>query len=183
MWAAQFLHFEEPNRWMTSGGLGTMGYGVPAALGVQVAHPNSLVVCVTSEGSLMMNIQEMDTIAKYKLPVKIFNLNNKVLGMIRQWQELFHDNHESECDLSGGPDFIGLAKAFGFAAIQVTNPRDMKTGIEEMLETQGPVFLNIEVDRNENVFPMIPAGAPHNEIVLGPDQALKTVDDKNNVMA
>ena len=91
-----------------------MGYGVPAALGVQVAHPKSTVVCVTSEGSLMMNIQEMDTIAKYQLPVKIFNLNNKVLGMIRQWQELFHNNHESECDLSGGPDFIGLAEAFGF---------------------------------------------------------------------
>ena len=183
MWAAQFLHFDEPNRWMTSGGLGTMGYGVPSALGVQVAHPDAMVVCVTSEGSLMMNIQELDTIAKYKLPVKIFNLNNKVLGMIRQWQELFHDNHESECDLSGGPDFIKLAEAFGFTAIQVHDPADVNTGIESMLNTEGPVFLNIEVDRNENVFPMIPAGAPHNEIVLGPDQDLKTVDDKNNVMA
>ena len=183
MWAAQFLNFDKPNRWMTSGGLGTMGYGVPAALGVQVAHPESIVVCVTSEGSLMMNIQEMDTIAKYQLPVKIFNLNNKVLGMIRQWQELFHDNHESECDLSGGPDFIGLAEAFGFKAIQVTDPDEVSSGIEKMLTTNGPVFLNIEVDRNENVFPMIPAGAPHNEIVLGPNQNLKTVDDKSNVMA
>jgi len=183
MWAAQFLQFEKPNRWMTSGGLGTMGYGVPAALGVQVAHPESTVVCVTSEGSLMMNIQEMDTIAKYQLPVKIFNLNNKVLGMIRQWQELFYDNHESECELSGGPDFIGLAKAFGFKAIQVTDPDEVCSGIEKMLTTKGPVFLNIEVDRNENVFPMIPAGAPHNEIVLGPNQNLKTVDDKSNVMA
>ena len=160
-----------------------MGYGVPAALGVQVAHPESTVVCVTSEGSLMMNIQEMDTIAKYQLPVKIFNLNNKVLGMIRQWQELFHDNHESECDLSGGPDFIGLAEAFGFKAIQVTDPDEVCSGIEKMLAIKGPVFLNIEVDRNENVFPMIPAGAPHNEIVLGPNQNLKTVDDKSNVMA
>ena len=131
----------------------------------------------------MMNIQEMDTIAKYQLPVKIFNLNNKVLGMIRQWQELFHNNHESECDLSGGPDFIGLAEAFGFKAIQVTEPDKVCYGIEEMLTTKGPVFLNIEVDRNENVFPMIPAGAPHNEIVLGPNQNLKTVDDKSNVMA
>ena len=183
MWAAQFLHFDKPNRWMTSGGLGTMGYGVPAALGVQVAHPESTVVCVTSEGSLMMNIQEMDTIAKYQLPVKIFNLNNKVLGMIRQWQELFYDNHESECDLSGGPDFIGLAEAFGFKAIQVTDPDEVCSGIEKMLTTKGPVFLNIEVDRNENVFPMIPAGAPHNEIVLGPNQNMKTVDDKSNVMA
>jgi acetolactate synthase-1/2/3 large subunit len=103
--------------------------------------------------------------------------------MIRQWQELFHDNHESECDLSGGPDFIGLAEAFGFKAIQVTDPDEVCSGIEKMLTTKGPVFLNIEVDRNENVFPMIPAGAPHNEIVLGPNQNLKTVDDKSNVMA
>ena len=183
MWAAQFLQFDEPNRWMTSGGLGTMGYGVPAAMGVQVAHPKSTVVCVTSEGSLMMNIQEMDTIAKYKLPVKILNLNNKVLGMIRQWQELFHGNHESECDLSGGPDFIGLAEAFGFNAVQVTNPADVNAGIVEMLSSKGPFFLNMVVDRNENVFPMIPAGAAHDDIVLGPNQKLKTVDDNNNVMA
>ncbi len=183
MWAAQFLHFDEPNRWMTSGGLGTMGYGVPAAMGVQVAHPDSPVVCVTSEGSLMMNIQEMNTIAKNDLPVKILNLNNQILGMIRQWQELFHDNHESECDLSGGPDFIKLAEAFGFTAIQINDPADVDDGIKQMLETPGPVFLNIAVDRNECVFPMIPAGAPHNEIVLGSNQKLKTVDDKDNVMA
>ena len=183
MWAAQFLHFDEPNHWMTSGGLGTMGYGVPAAMGVQVAHPGSTVICVTSEGSLMMNIQEMGTIAKYKLPVKILNLNNEILGMIRQWQELFHDNHESECDLSGGPNFIGLAEAFGFTAIQVTDPAEVDAGIEKMLETDGPVFLNMAVDRNENVFPMIPAGAAHNEIVLGPNQKLGMVDDKDNVMA
>ena len=183
MWAAQFLHFDEPNHWMTSGGLGTMGYGVPAAMGVQVAHPGSTVVCVTSEGSLMMNIQEMATISKYKLPVKILNLNNEILGMIRQWQELFHDNHESECDLSGGPDFIGLAEAFGFTAIQVTDPAEVDAGIENMLRTDGPVFLNMAVDRNENVFPMIPAGAAHNEIVLGPNQKMGMVDDKDNVMA
>jgi len=183
MWAAQFLHFDEPNHWMTSGGLGTMGYGVPAAMGVQVAHPESTVVCVTSEGSLMMNIQEMGTISKYKLPVKILNLNNEILGMIRQWQELFHDNHESECDLSGGPDFIGLAEAFGFTAIQVTDPAEVDAGIENMLRTDGPVFLNMAVDRNENVFPMIPAGAAHNEIVLGPNQKMGMVDDKDNVMA
>ena len=145
-----------------------MGYGVPSALGVQVAHPDAMVVCVTSEGSLMMNIQELDTIAKYKLPVKIFNLNNKVLGMIRQWQELFHDNHESECDLSGGPDFIKLAEAFGFTAIQVHDPADVNTGIESMLNTEGPVFLNVEVDRNENVFPMIPAGRPLEDMLVEP---------------
>lgn len=183
MWAAQFLHFEEPNRWMTSGGLGTMGYGVPAAMGVQVAHPNSKVICVTSEGSLMMNIQEMATISKYNLPVKIFNLNNKVLGMIRQWQELFHGNNESECDLSSGVDFIALAKAFGFKAIDIVNPAEVDSGISQMLEIEGPVFLNIAVDRNENVFPMIPAGAAHNEIVLGPNQSIQNVGAENNVMA
>ena len=183
MWAAQYLHFDEPNRWMTSGGLGTMGYGVPAAMGVQVAHPDSTVVCVTSEGSLMMNIQEMNTIAKYKLPVKILNLNNQVLGMIRQWQELFHDNHESECDLSGGPDFLKLAEAFGFTALSASDPADVDGAIEEMLSIDGPVFLNMPVDRNENVFPMIPAGAAHNEIVLGPNQKLKMADDRDNVMA
>ena len=183
MWAAQFLHFEEPNRWMTSGGLGTMGYGVPAAMGVQVAHPNSKVICVTSEGSLMMNIQEMATISKYNLPVKIFNLNNKVLGMIRQWQELFHGNNESECDLSSGVDFIALAKAFGFKAIDIVDPAEVDSGISQMLEIEGPVFLNIAVDRNENVFPMIPAGAAHNEIVLGPNQSIQNVGAENNVMA
>ena len=183
MWAAQFLHFEEPNRWMTSGGLGTMGYGVPAAMGVQVAHPNSKVICVTSEGSLMMNIQEMATISKYNLPVKIFNLNNKVLGMIRQWQELFHGNNESECDLSSGVDFIALAKAFGFKAIDIVDPAEVDSGISQMLEIEGPVFLNIAVDRNENVFPMIPAGAAHNEIVLGPNQSIQNIGAENNVMA
>ena len=183
MWSAQFLHFDEPNRWMTSGGLGTMGYGVPAAMGVQVAHPDSPVVCVTSEGSLLMNIQEMNTISKNGLPVKILNLNNQILGMIRQWQELFHDNHESECDLSGGPDFIKLAEAFGFSAFQINDPADVETGIRHMLETPGPVFLNMAVDRNECVFPMIPSGAAHNEIVLGPNYDMKTMDDKANVMA
>ena len=183
MWAAQFLHFANPNRWMTSGGLGTMGYGVPAALGVQVAHPEATVICVTSEGSLMMNIQEMGTISKNRLPVKILNLNNEVLGMIRQWQELFHDNHESECDLSGGPNLTGIAEAFGFTAIEVTDPAQVDRGIEKMLETDGPVFLNVAIDRNENVFPMIPAGAAHNEIVLAPKSKLNRVDDKDNVMA
>ena len=152
-------------------------------MGVQVAHPDSPVVCVTSEGSLMMNIQEMNTIAKNGLPVKILNLNNQILGMIRQWQELFHDNHESECDLSGGPDFIKLAEAFGFSALQINDPADVETGIKHMLETPGPVFLNMAVDRNECVFPMIPSGAAHNEIVLGPNHEMKTMDDKANVMA
>jgi acetolactate synthase-1/2/3 large subunit len=183
MWAAQFLHFDEPNRWMTSGGLGTMGYGVPAAMGVQVAHPDANVVCVTSEGSLLMNVQEMSTIARYKLPVKILNLNNDRLGMIRQWQELFHSNHESECDLAGRADYIKLAEAFGFTAIACEDPKDVDATLKKMLATRGPVFVNMVVDKTENVFPMIPAGAPHNEIVLGPNQKMKTVDDRSNVMA
>ncbi len=183
MWSAQYLHFDEPNRWMTSGGLGTMGYGVPAAMGVQVAHPDSTVVCVTSEGSLMMNVQEMATISRYKLPVKILNLNNDRLGMIRQWQELFHSNHESECDLAGRADYLKMAEAFGFKALSCDDPADVAATLEKMLAIPGPVFANVVVDRAENVFPMIPAGAPHNEIVLGPNQKFKTVDDRNNVMA
>jgi acetolactate synthase I/II/III large subunit len=183
MWAAQYLHFDEPNRWMTSGGLGTMGYGVPAAMGVQVAHPDATVVCVTSEGSLLMNVQEMATISRYKLPVKILNLNNDRLGMIRQWQELFHSNHESECDLANRADYIKMAEAFGFTAIYCDNIAEVDATLDKMLAIDGPVFVNMVVDKRENVFPMIPAGAPHNEIVLGPKQKLKTVDDRNNVMA
>ena len=172
MWSAQYLRFAEPNRWMTSGGLGTMGYGVPAAMGVQVAHPNACVVCVTSEGSLMMNVQEMVTISKNKLPVKILNLNNQVLGMIRQWQELFYDNHESYCDLGGGADFIKMAEAFGFTALSAQRPDETAGAIAEMLATPGPVFLDMAVARDENVYPMIPAGAAHNEIDLGPNKQL-----------
>ena len=183
MWSAQYLHFDEPNRWMTSGGLGTMGYGVPSAMGVQVAHPEAKVVCVTSEGSLMMNVQEMVTISKNSLPVKILSLNNNVLGMIRQWQELFHDNHESQCDLKGGPDFIKMAEAFGFTALSADRPDQVEAAIAELLATDGPVFLNMAVERSENVFPMIPAGAAHNEIVLGPNQQMAVTDDRDNVMA
>ena len=183
MWAAQYIHFDEPNRWMTSGGLGTMGYGVPAAMGVQVAHPDSTVVCVTSEGSLMMNVQEMATISKYRLPVKILNLNNDRLGMIRQWQELFHSNHESECDLAGRADYLKMAEAFGFTALSCIKPDDVDATLAKALAIDGPVFINMVVDKTENVFPMIPSGAPHNEIVLGPKQKFKTLDDRNNVMA
>jgi acetolactate synthase-1/2/3 large subunit len=183
MWAAQYIQFDEPNRWMTSGGLGTMGYGVPSAMGVQVAHPDSSVVCVTSEGSVMMNIQELLTISKERLPVKILNLNNKVLGMIRQWQELFYENNESQCDLSNGPDFIKLAESMEFTAFSCTKAEDVDASIKEMLETDGPVFLNMATDRMENVFPMIPSGAAHNDIVLHPDQKPVTVDSKDKVTA
>jgi len=183
MWSAQYLLFDQPNRWMTSGGLGTMGYGVPAAMGVQVAHPDSTVVCVTSEGSLMMNVQEMLTISRNKLPVKIINLNNNVLGMIRQWQEMFHENNESHSDLSNGPDFMKMAEAFHFTGLSVTDPANVDDAIREMLAIDGPVFLNITVDRNQNVFPMIPSGAAHNDIVLGPGKTPVAVDGKDKVMA
>ncbi|MEE2998981.1 MAG: biosynthetic-type acetolactate synthase large subunit [Pseudomonadota bacterium] len=178
MWAAQYIQFSEPNRWMTSGGLGTMGYGIPAGMGVQVAHPDAAVVCVTSEGSMMMNIQEMATIAKEGLPVKILCLYNQVLGMIRQWQELFHENNESECDLSNGPDYIKLAQAMGFNALECKEANDVNGSIAEMLEIDGPVFLLMHTDRDENVFPMIPSGAAHNEIVLAPNNKTKIVKDK-----
>jgi acetolactate synthase-1/2/3 large subunit len=178
MWAAQYIQFTEPNRWMTSGGLGTMGYGIPAAMGVQVAHPEASVVCVTSEGSMMMNVQEMATIAKEGLPVKILCLHNQVLGMIRQWQELFHENNESECDLSNGPNYIKLAEAMGFKALECQKADDVSGSISEMLTMSGPVFLLLHTDRAENVFPMIPSGAAHNEIVLSPENKTKVAKDK-----
>ncbi len=178
MWAAQYIQFSEPNRWMTSGGLGTMGYGIPAAMGVQVAHPDASVVCVTSEGSMMMNVQEMATIAKEGLPVKVLCLYNQVLGMIRQWQELFHENNESECDLSNGPDYIKLAEAMGFNALECQNADKVRGSINEMLKINGPVFLLLHTDRAENVFPMIPSGAAHNEIVLAPKNKTNAVKDK-----
>jgi len=182
MWAAQYIQFSKPNRWMTSGGLGTMGYGIPAAMGVQVAHPDASVVCVTSEGSMMMNIQEMATIAKEGLPVKILCLYNKVLGMIRQWQELFHENNESECDLSNGPDYNKLAEAMGFKALECSKPDNVEKTIVKMLDVEGPVFVLMHTDRMENVFPMIPSGAAHNEIVLSPSSNAIALDEKNKVM-
>ena len=183
MWAAQYLGFDQPNRWMTSGGLGTMGYGMPAALGVQIAHPKSLVVCVTSEGSLQMNIQELATIHQERLPVKILNLNNSVLGMIRQWQELFHDKHYSECDLASGPDFVKLAEAFGLTGLYCDKPSEVDDVIAEMIRIDGPVLVNMVVSKNENVYPMIPAGAAHNEIILGPSSRAAVGGDESMVMA
>lgn len=172
MWAAQFIEFEEPNRWMTSGGLGTMGYGLPAAIGVQLAHPDSIVVCVSGEASIMMNIQELSTAKQYRLPVKVFLLNNSYMGMVRQWQELFFDNRHSESYMDALPDFVELANAFGFTGLECDNPDDVDKVIKQMLETKGPVFVNMVVDRNENVYPMIPAGAAHFEIEYDPNDKI-----------
>ncbi len=167
MWAAQFLGFEDPNRWMTSGGLGTMGYGFPATIGVQVAHPESLVVNVAGEASWLMNMQEMGTAAQYRLPVKQFILNNERLGMVRQWQELLHGERYSHSWSEALPDFVKLAEAFGAKGICVSDPKDLDDAIMEMIEYDGPVIFDCLVEKHENCFPMIPSGKAHNEMLLG----------------
>jgi acetolactate synthase-1/2/3 large subunit len=170
MWAAQFIDYELPNRWMTSGGLGTMGYGLPAALGVQIAHPDKLVACVTGEASFMMNIQELATAVQYRLPVKIMILNNHYMGMVRQWQQMFHGDRHSESYMDSLPDFVRLAEAFGLKGMRCENLSDLDESINIMVAHQGPVLMDIIVDPDENVYPMIPAGAAHNELVLGSDE-------------
>ena len=167
MWAAQFLNFEDPNRWMTSGGLGTMGYGFPASIGVQVAHPDAMVINVAGEASWLMNMQELGTAAQYKLPVKQFILNNERLGMVRQWQELLHGSRYSQSWSEALPDFVKLAEAFGAKGIICSDPADLDDAIMEMLEYDGPVVFDCLVTKHENCFPMIPSGKAHNEMLLG----------------
>ena len=166
MWAAQYIKFEKPKRWMTSGGLGTMGYGFPAAVGVQIAHPKSLVVCVAGEASFLMNLQELSTVKQYRLPVKIFILNNKYLGMVRQWQEFFHGKRYSESYTDSLPDFVKLAESYGIKGVRATKPENLEQVINDMINYDGPVIADICVDEKENVFPMIPSGAAHNEMKL-----------------
>ena len=169
MWAAQFLKFEKPNRWMTSGGLGTMGYGFPAAIGVQVAHPDALVIDVAGEASLMMNIQELSTMMQHRLPVKTFILNNEYMGMVRQWQEFFHGGRYAESYMESLPDFVKLAESFGANGLRVSKPEEVDEAIRTMIETPGPFIADILVEKSENVYPMIPGGAAHYEMKLGPD--------------
>jgi acetolactate synthase-1/2/3 large subunit len=169
MWAAQFFRFEEPYHWMTSGGLGTMGYGLPAAVGVQVAHPDALVIDIAGEASILMNIQEMSTICQYRLPVKAFILNNQYMGMVRQWQELLHGGRYSESYTAALPDFVKLADAFGAKGRRVIDPAELDDAIRYMIDTPGAVILDVAVDELENCFPMIPSGAAHNEMLLGPE--------------
>ncbi len=166
MWAAQFLGFEDPNRWMTSGGLGTMGYGTPASIGVQVAHPDALVINVAGEASWLMNMQEMGTAVQYRLPVKQFILNNERLGMVRQWQELLHEERYSQTWSEALPDFVKLAEAFGCKGIICSDPADLDDAIMEMLAHDGPVIFDCVVEKHENCFPMIPSGEPHNKMLL-----------------
>ncbi len=174
MWAAQHFRFDKPNRWMTSGGLGTMGYGLPAAMGVQVAHPDALVIDIAGEASILMNIQEMATLAQYRLPVKVFILNNQYMGMVRQWQELLHGSRYSESYSEALPDFVKLAEAFHGVGLRATNRGELDGVIEQMLAIDRPVIADICVDEKENVFPMIPSGAAHNEMILGPEHQGRT---------
>ncbi len=172
MWAAQHFGFEEPNRLMTSGGLGTMGYGLPAAVGVQIAHPKALVIDIAGEASIQMTMQEVATAVQYRLPVKVFILNNRFMGMVRQWQELFHGSRYSESYSESLPDFVKLAEAFGATGIRAQKPGELDEAITRMIETDGPVIFDCVVHKIGNVYPMIPAGAAHNEMMLG-DEAEK----------
>ena len=173
MWAAQFIEFNKPKHWMTSGGLGTMGYGLPAALGVQIAHPKGLVVDVAGEASILMNIQEMSTIKQYRLPVKVFILNNNYMGMVRQWQELLHGNRLSESYMESLPDFVKLAESFGATGLRVEKPCDVDDTIKEMIKIKGAVICDVVVDPSENCFPMIPSGSTHNQMLLGPNDKVE----------
>ena len=169
MWAAQYIDFFKPNHWMTSGGLGTMGYGFPSSIGVQVAHPNKTVVCIAGEASFLMNIQELSTLKQLNVPVKVFILNNEYLGMVRQWQQIFHGERYSESYSDSLPDFCKLANSFGIKGMQIKRPEDLKKSIREMLEYDGPVIVDVCVEKLENVYPMIPAGGAHNEMKLSDD--------------
>ena len=169
MWAAQYFGFSKPNHWMTSGGLGTMGYGLPSSVGVQVAHPNSLVIDISGDASFLMNMQELSTIVQYKLPVKIFILNNQWMGMVRQWQELNHGTRYSESYTESLPDLIMLAKSFGIKGIRVNEIDELDDSLDEIINTDGPVIADIRIEKEENCFPMIPSGAAHNEMILSAD--------------
>ncbi|HEY7301069.1 MAG TPA: acetolactate synthase 3 large subunit [Xanthobacteraceae bacterium] len=167
MWAAQFYRFEEPNRWMTSGGLGTMGYGLPSSIGVQLAHPDSLVIDIAGEASVLMTMQEMSTAVQYELPIKIFIINNQYMGMVRQWQELLHGGRYAHSYTEALPDFVKLAQAYHAVGIRCEKPGDLDGAINEMIEVRRPVIFDCVVDPNENCFPMIPSGRAHNEMLLG----------------
>jgi acetolactate synthase-1/2/3 large subunit len=167
MWAAQFYRFDEPNRWMTSGGLGTMGYGLPAAVGVQAAHPDALVIDIAGEASIQMMMQELSTAVQHKLPVKVFILNNEWMGMVRQWQELLHGERYSHSYSESLPDFVKLADAMGAHGIRCDDPAELDAKIQEMIDHPGPVLFDCRVERAENCLPMIPSGSAHNQMILG----------------
>ena len=178
MWAAQHFHFENPNKWLTSGGLGTMGYGLPAAIGAQVGNPNALVIDIAGDASILMNIQEMGTATQYRLPVKVFILNNEWMGMVRQWQELTYASRYSESYSDSLPDFVKLAESFGWKGIRIQDPADLDAGIAEMLAYDGPVMVDCCVAKVANCFPMIPSGASHIDMILDSDQVSGEMNDE-----
>ena len=181
MWAAQHYKFSKPNRWMTSGGLGTMGYGLPAAIGTQIANPGKLVVDIAGEASILMNIQELSTAVQYRLPVKIFILNNEYMGMVRQWQELLHEKNYSESYSEALPDFVKLAEAYGAVGIRANKPDELDEKIKEMINVDKPVIFDCVVEKEENCFPMIPSGKAHNEMILGPEDE-ETISEEGKVL-
>ena len=178
MWAAQHFHFEGPNKWLTSGGLGTMGYGMPAAIGAQLGDPNALVIDIAGEASIQMNIQEMGTATQYRLPIKIFILNNEWMGMVRQWQELTYEGRYSSSYSDSLPDFVALAQAYGWKGIRCDDPAKLDAAIAEMLSYDGPVMFDCRVTKNANCFPMIPSGAAHTDMILSSDEVSGTMDDE-----
>ncbi len=178
MWAAQHFHFDDPNKWLTSGGLGTMGYGMPAAIGAQMGNPDALVIDIAGEASIQMNIQEMGTATQYRLPVKIFILNNEWMGMVRQWQELTYESRYSESYSDSLPDFVALAEAYGWKGIRIDKESDLDASINAMLAHEGPVMVDCRVSKGANCFPMIPSGASHTEMILHSDEVSGTMDDE-----
>ena len=182
MWAAQHYKFDKPNRWMTSGGLGTMGYGLPAAIGVQVANPEKLVIDIAGEASVLMTMQEMSTAVQYKLPIKIFILNNQYMGMVRQWQELLHEKNYSESYTAALPDFVKLAEAYGCVGIRANKPDELDKKIGEMLSVKQPVIFDCVVDKSENCYPMIPSGKAHNQMLLGEQDQEDEISDEGKVL-
>jgi len=180
MWAAQYLRFEQPGRWLTSGGAGTMGYGLPAAIGAQIAHPDALVVCVSGDASVLMNIQELSTAVQHRTPVKLVLSNNGYMGMVRQWQELNHGNRLSHSWNEALPDFVALAKAFGWGARRVTDPAELEAALAECLASDGPFFLDVQVAAQENCFPMMPSGHGHHRVMLAKDRWYQDTEDEED---
>ncbi len=178
MWAAQYFPFFAPNKWLTSGGLGTMGYGLPAAIGAQLGNPDDLVIDIAGDASIQMNIQELGTATQYRLPVKVFILNNEWMGMVRQWQELTYESRYSNSYSDSLPDFVKLAEAYGWKGIRITSEADLDAGIQEMIDYPGPVIVDCLVAKEANCYPMIPSGAAHTDMILYGDEVAGTMDDE-----